>query len=53
MDGRSDPCQPGCTPTMEIPMQAFRGRAPKYVVAGLAFLMLLGAAAPMLRNALG
>jgi hypothetical protein len=53
MDGCSDPCQPGCTPIKEIQMQALRGKAPKYVVAGLAFLMLLGAAAPMLRSALG
>lgn len=40
-------------PNKENPMQAFRGKAPKYIVAGLSFLMLLGAAAPMLRNILG
>ncbi|EHP94822.1 hypothetical protein MetexDRAFT_0360 [Methylorubrum extorquens DSM 13060] len=34
----------------EIPMQAFRGKAPKYVVAGMAALMILGAAAPVLQN---
>ncbi|ACS43247.1 Hypothetical protein MexAM1_META2p0395 (plasmid) [Methylorubrum extorquens AM1] len=31
-------------------MQAFRGKAPKYVVAGMAALMILGAAAPVLQN---
>jgi hypothetical protein len=40
-------------PNKENPMQAFRGKAPKYIVAGLSFLMLLGAASPMLRNLLG
>lgn len=34
-------------------MQAFRGRTPKYIVAGLALVMLLGAAAPMVRSMLG
>lgn len=31
-------------------MQAFRGKAPKYIVAGMAALMMLGAAAPVLQN---
>ena len=31
-------------------MQALRGKAPKYVVAGMAALMILGAAAPALQN---
>ena len=34
-------------------MQAFRGRTPKYIVAGLAFVMLLGTAAPMIRSLFG
>lgn len=31
-------------------MQALRGKAPKYIVAGMAALMLLGAAAPALHD---
>lgn len=53
MDDRLAPCQLGCYLSMELPMQVFRGKAPKYIVAGLSFLMLLGAAAPMLRNVMG
>jgi hypothetical protein len=34
-------------------MEAFRSRMPKYIVAGLALVMLLGAAAPMLRSLMG
>ena len=31
-------------------MQAFRGKTPKYVIAGMTSLMILGAAAPLLQN---
>lgn len=34
-------------------MQAFRGQAPKFIVAGLALIMLVAAAAPMLKSLLG
>lgn len=35
---------------LEIPMQAFRGSAPKFILAGLAALMILGTASPVLQN---